>query len=176
MSEGDPESFARLVGKVRRLTHDTVAPARPRPPAVPRWRAEARDAARAPLLATAPADGAADTESADVYHRPGVQQGVLRRLRRGQFAVEDELDLHGLTVREAGIRLAAFLEHARGRRLTCVRIIHGKGMSSPGRTPVLKPQVARWLRDHDAVLAFAPAPARAGGSGATCALLRRRQA
>ena len=89
--------------------------------------------------------------------------------------MQDELDLHGLTVREAGLRLGDFLADARGRRLGCVRIIHGKGLSSPGRSPVLKPQVARWLRAHEGVLAFTPARREEGGDGALYVLLRSRR-
>lgn len=171
---GDDEiPFADLVGQVRRLAHDAVVPARSQPP--PRRRPAAT--AEAPLAAPAWREAHTDDHEIDPdgdYHRPGVQQGLLRKLRRGQFPLEDELDLHGLTLTQARARLAAFLARAGGQRLRCVRVIHGKGFSSPGMRPVLKPQVRYWLRQDERVLAYAAAPAHAGGGGALYVLLRAR--
>ena len=98
---------------------------------------------------------------------------VLRRLRRGQYRVEDEIDLHGLTVQEASEQLSAFLRAARARQLRCVRIIHGKGLRSGTRGPVLKNTVNALLRRCDPVLAFASARPVAGGTGAALVLLGR---
>lgn len=171
--DDDSESFARLVGKVRRLRHDGAPLERPRPPPVPRHSRGAQTADPPPdtLVATTRVTDEAPPSS---YQRSGVQRGVLRRLQRGQYPVEDELDLHGMTVRDAGQRLGAFLVAARRERACCVRIIHGKGLSSPGMQPVLKPQVQAWLCAHEAVLAYTPARDRDGGSGALYALLRSR--
>lgn len=109
-----------------------------------------------------------------LFLRPGLQNGLLRRLRRGHFRVQASLDLHGLTVPEAkeslGCFLAACLLH--GRR--CVRIIHGKGLSSPNHEPVLKRKVGGWLMQRDEVLAFAQARPTEGGAGAVVVLLVRR--
>ena len=170
------KSFGELVGKVRPLVHNTIEPQRARTPA--RRRPPEPDVLPATLTPTAPqllGSDSHDAAAASDYHRPGLQNSVLRKLRRGQYPVQDELDLHGLTVREAGVRLADFLKSARGQRLSCVRIIHGKGLSSPGKDPVLKPQVARWLRGHEGVLAFTPARRDDGGSGALYVLLRSRR-
>ena len=170
------KSFRELIGKVRPLVVDTIEPERPRPP--PRRRRVEYEAASLPLEPAAYQRLGSDSHDAAAgqdYHRPGLQNSVLRKLRRGQFPVQDELDLHGMTVREAGVRLSDFLLHARGLRLSCVRIIHGKGLSSPDKSPVLKPQVARWLRSHDGVLAVAPARIEDGGSGALYVLLRSRR-
>ena len=175
--DGEP-SFGELVGKVRRLHHDTVVHERPRPPARPRHvHAEGTSKALLPQRASdlAPQLGHDDGAEAPEFHRSGLQHSVLRKLRRGQYPVQDELDLHGLNVREAGQRLGVFLAYARGQYMGCVRIIPGKGLSSPGRAPVLKPQVARWLRDHPAVLAFTPARRDDGGDGAMYVLLRSRR-
>ncbi|MCZ6773391.1 MAG: Smr/MutS family protein [Proteobacteria bacterium] len=177
MAQDDSEldSFRKLVGKVRRLEHDTVAPDHPRPPPLPRH--SERDAT-AVIRDLDRGDfdwDAADSSEVTEFHRPGLQRSVLRKLRRGRYAVQAELDLHGLTVPEAKERLAAFLERARGQRFACVRIIHGKGLSSPGKNPVLKPKVGRWLRQHGGVLAFTSAPRNDGGSGALYVLLRRKQ-
>ncbi|MCP5201608.1 MAG: Smr/MutS family protein [Gammaproteobacteria bacterium] len=140
---GNGKRFADLVGKVRRLEHDTVEHARPRPPARRRRPPdhEPGDAGWSEL----PEDAA--TTTADEYQRPGIQHSMLRKLRRSQFPVEESLDLHGLRLEEARRELSRFLATAGGARLRCVRIVHGKGMSSPGLAPVLKPNVRHWLRE-----------------------------
>jgi len=107
------------------------------------------------------------------YRRPEVPEKVLRQLRRGEYRVEDALDLHGLTEAQAAVELARFLQQARERGLRCVRIIHGKGLRSGQRGPVLKHTVNTLLRRADAVLAFASARPAAGGTGATLVLLQR---
>ncbi|MGQ0658294.1 MAG: Smr/MutS family protein, partial [Chromatiales bacterium] len=108
-----------------------------------------------------------------LYFRPGVRHTVFRRLRRGQFAIEGELDLHGLTVAEAKETLLKFLHDARGAGRRCVRIVHGKGLRSRGQEPVLKGKVNHWLRQLDTVLAFCSTRAVDGGTGALYVLLRR---
>jgi DNA-nicking Smr family endonuclease len=107
------------------------------------------------------------------YARPGLQRTVMRRLRRGDYRIGAELDLHGMTADAARGELARFLREAIGRELRCVRIIHGKGLGSEGRGPVLKPRVARWLRQRDDVLAYCSARPADGGTGALYVLLRR---
>ena len=106
------------------------------------------------------------------FSRPGVQRQVLRDLRRGS-SVEDELDLHGLTVAQARPLLIAFLESSRQRQLRWVRIIHGKGMRSGTGEGVLKGLVASWLAQRRDVLAFREARADQGGGGAVNVLLAR---
>ncbi len=169
-SEDDHSTFAHLVGKVRRLRHDTVQLERPRPPARPR--PVEPEAGLPPLTPDMQRDDSSAAAPEGSFQRNGVQSSVLRKLRRGQYPVAAELDLHGLNLREAGVRLAHFIADARGRRFNCVRIIHGKGLSSPGLRAVLKPQVLRWLRHHEAVLAYTPAQDSDGGSGALYVLLR----
>ena len=107
------------------------------------------------------------------YRRAGVPETVLRRLRRGLYRIESEIDLHGLTVSQAALQLNAFLRAARARELRCLRVIHGKGLRSGNRGPVLKNSVNGLLRRCDAVLAFASARPVAGGTGATLVLLER---
>ncbi|HEY7930151.1 MAG TPA: Smr/MutS family protein [Steroidobacteraceae bacterium] len=107
------------------------------------------------------------------FRRNGVSELVLRRLRRGQYRIDDEIDLHGCTLAQALPQLQAFLADARSRRLLCVRIIHGKGLRSGNRGPVLKNSVNAQLRASEAVLAFASARPPAGGTGATLVLLAR---
>ncbi len=109
------------------------------------------------------------------FVRSGIQKSVLRKLRNGQIPSEDELDLHGCTVAEAERLLGAFLMSARAAgRQRAVRVIHGKGLGSPGRKSVLKEKVAEWLHRNEAVLACSPARETDGGSGAVHVLLRRR--
>jgi len=167
--------FRRHMGKVRSVEHDTVEPERPRNG--PRWRGSEPTITARNIDAghDASREQAGNSARAYEYFRPGLQRSVLRKLRRAQYPIGDELDLHGLTVRDAHQRLASFLVHARGERLTCVRIVTGKGLSSPGMDPVLKPKVAAWLREDDGVLAFTTARRNDGGSGALYVLLRSRR-
>ena len=106
------------------------------------------------------------------YLRAGLGRDVLRKLRRGHWVVQDALDLHGLNREEARLSLAQFLGACLRRGLRCVRIVHGKGLRSPGKEPVLKGKVQLWLARREEVLAFCEAPANQGGSGAMLVLLR----
>lgn len=108
------------------------------------------------------------------FARNGVGSQVLRKLRRGHWVVQDELDLHGLTSFEAREMLARFLSRCVRRGLRCIRIIHGKGLRSKNREPVLKGKLTGWLVPRDEVLAFAQAPAASGGAGALLVLLKAR--
>jgi len=116
-----------------------------------------------------------DVESGDElgYRRDGISESVLRRLRRGQYAIRDEIDLHGMTQDEARAALGAFLAEAMLHDRRCVRVIHGKGRGSGHRGPVLKSAVNRWLRRHAAVAAFCSARRNDGGTGALYVLLSR---
>ncbi|HEX4051716.1 MAG TPA: Smr/MutS family protein [Steroidobacteraceae bacterium] len=107
------------------------------------------------------------------FRRGGVSELVLRRLRRGQYRIDAELDLHGCTLAQALPRLQQFLREAHAGALTCVRIIHGKGLRSGQRGPVLKNAVNTQLRGAEGVLAFASARPPGGGTGATLVLLAR---
>jgi DNA-nicking Smr family endonuclease len=108
------------------------------------------------------------------FLRKGLGTDVLARLRRGQWSVQGELDLHRHTREEARDALAEFLNAARSYGWRCVRIVHGKGLSSPNREPILKGKVRLWLTQRDEVLAYCEAPHHAGGSGAVLVLLKGR--
>ena len=131
-----------------------------------------------PLIPTPPSGEAASTEEAAAggaalsFHRAGVRIQVMRRLRRGLYPIEDELDLHGLNQSVARDRLADFIARSRDSGRRCVRIIHGKGSRSGARGPVLKTAVNLWLRRHMDVMAFISARAIDGGTGAVYVLLR----
>jgi DNA-nicking Smr family endonuclease len=156
-----------------------VKPLRPRtvPPAPPKVRPRARftRADRAAVLQESLEAHSADPQLAGgeelVFHRPQIQAAVLRKLRRGQYRVERELDLHGLTGAEAKQVLRQFLIHALEAQVRCVRIIHGKGQHSGHRGPVLKNTVNALLRRTGSVLAFVSARAADGGTGAVYVLL-----
>jgi DNA-nicking Smr family endonuclease len=132
----------------------------------------------APALSGLPADEPASTadlvtgDEALSFQRGGVRTQVMRRLRRGLYPIDDELDLHGLSQTAARDQLADFIAHSRDRGCRCVRIIHGKGYRSGARGPVLKTAVNLWLRRHLDVMAFVSARAMDGGTGAMYVLLR----
>jgi len=107
-----------------------------------------------------------------VFLRDGLSNMVLRKLRRGHWVTQDQLDLHGLRSEEARRLLVAFLNEALDRGLRCVRIVHGKGLRSENRVPVLKRKVGNWLAQRDEVLAFVQARPEDGGSGAVVVLLK----
>jgi len=105
------------------------------------------------------------------FQRDTVGKRTMRQLARGKYAVQAELDLHGMTVDEARPRLADFIEYSARSGKTCVRVVHGKGLGSGARGPKLKPSVNRWLRKFDCVLAFVSTRQVDGGTGAVYVLL-----
>jgi len=114
----------------------------------------------------------AETEEEFFFQRPGVAPLTMKRLRRGYWATQAELDLHGMTSDEARACLIGFLDECKQLGLRCVRVIHGKGLSSRNREPVLKLKAASWLMQRDEVLAFCQARPVDGGSGAVIVLLK----
>jgi DNA-nicking Smr family endonuclease len=119
-----------------------------------------------------PSEQSAETGQESSYLRAGLGRDVLRKLRRGHWVVQDVVDLHGLNRQEARLSLAEFLRACLRRGLRCVRVVHGKGLRSPGKEPVLKGKVRVWLLKRDEVLAFCEAPENQGGSGALLVLLK----
>jgi DNA-nicking Smr family endonuclease len=132
----------------------------------------------APVDGGLPADEATSTAEivsggeALSFQRAGVRAQVMRRLRRGLYPIDDELDLHGLSQSAARNQLADFIARSRDRGCRCVRVIHGKGYRSGARGPVLKTAVNHRLRLHLDVMAFVSARAIDGGTGAMYVLLR----
>ena len=119
-------------------------------------------------------DGAAMSGEELWYAKAGVQHALMRKLRRGQFSARAELDLHGLRSEDARAVVAEFLHEASQRGYGCVRIIHGKGLGSGPRGPVIKQKLGGWLRQRMEVLAFCSARPVDGGSGALYVLLSKR--
>ena len=108
------------------------------------------------------------------YRREQIAPRVLKKLARGEYAAQEELDLHGLPARTAEALLREFLRDCRTHGVGCVRIVHGKGRNSEERLPVLKNLVDRVLRQRADVLAFHSPPAAQGGTGAVLVLLEKR--
>ncbi len=171
VSEDDAALFRSAVGDVRVIDDErTLAHRRG---ATPRARADSPNTEPQPEPG-GPIDSSvsADRDPGQLFVRPGLQHKHVRRLRQGRIAVEAETDLHGMRTREAQALLTAFLDECRDQGLRCVRVIHGKGRGSRGGHAVLKWEVDRWLRRHEAVMAFCSAQPRHGGTGALYVLLK----
>ncbi len=166
--------FRQAMSDVRRLTTDQSPLKLPQPKPEPRQ----TQADEAQVLQDMLSDefDPIDTTTGEelLFARPGIQKQVLRKLRQGKFAVEAELDLHGLRVEQARQVLTRFLGQSRDKGIRCIRIIHGKGLGSFQKQPVLKDKTNRWLQQRDEVLAFCSARPVDGGTGAVYVLLKRR--
>ena len=163
--------FREAVGKVEPVrSAKRVEPYRVLPPPVPAKRREDEHAVLAELARLA-FDDDAEIEDDASYLRPGLPRDILRKLRRTHWVIQDHLDLHGLGAEGAALEMASFLADCTRRGLRCVRIVHGKGLRSPGREPVLKRRVRKLLMRREEVLAFVEPRAREGGGGAVVVLL-----
>ena len=172
LSDADREMFRNAVGNVNPLSSNQADVSKPRPTPRPR-QTEADEQAVLEQMATAPF-AVEEVETGDElsYLRSGMQRNVLKKLKRGQYVVEKELDLHGLTVAEAKPVLHDFIQQCIAQGKRCVRIIHGKGHGSKNKQPILKNKVNTWLRLDDRVLAFCSARANDGGTGAIYVLMK----
>lgn len=171
MADGnDRELFRGFIGKVRRLSSDKVHLQKNKKPLpVARKRSAGLDASGTDVGLPDLAElSVADTLS---FVGAGLQKSVLRKLKRGFFGIDAELDLHGLTAHQAKRLLNGFLQRRSMSQLRCIYIIHGKGYRSPGQKPVLKNKLNLWLRQHPDVLAFCSASPANGGTGAVYVLL-----
>jgi DNA-nicking Smr family endonuclease len=166
--------FRRLMGDAKPLGKTATAPEQ-RPKVSPRARFARRDereALRESLEADIDETETGAGESLR-FQRPSVGRRTMRKLARGSFSVQDEIDLHGMTVPEAKNALLDFVERCELRGYTCVCIVHGKGLGSGHRGPILKGKVNKWLRQWDKVLAFVSTRQVDGGTGAVYVLLRK---
>lgn len=125
-----------------------------------------------PAVSEGFSDRYANDEAPTSFLRSGMNTMTLRKLRRGQWPVQDTIDLHGLTSDEARRLLAGFLHNALHNGVRCVSVIHGKGWRAEGGEGILKIRTRHWLTQHPQVLAFCEAPANAGGGGAVWVLLK----
>jgi DNA-nicking Smr family endonuclease len=166
--------FADTVGPVTRLRcHGRTSHALPRPAPEPLQRQLDEQAAlREAISDEVDIDSLLLTDDGLSFRREGVGLDVVTRLRRGHWSIQGQIDLHGLRRDEAREQLAGFMRDAARRGWRCLRVVHGKGLGSPGREPVLKVRVRRWLGQHAGVIAFTQARASEGGAGALIVLLR----
>jgi DNA-nicking Smr family endonuclease len=165
--------FERAVGAVKPLankerhTHAAQKPA----PIARQQQLDDQAVLKASLSDEFDATSLMDTDEALSYRRAGIGRDVTAKLRKGHWAVQAQLDLHGLRQDEAREALAAFIKEAHKHGQRCVRVVHGKGLGSPGKTPVLKGRVQSWLVQKNEVLAFVQARPAEGGAGALLVLL-----
>jgi DNA-nicking Smr family endonuclease len=166
--------FRRSIGDVKPLaTRDRIShsPAPP-PPVAHQRQADEAAALQESLSDEFSIETLLESDEALSYARPGIGSDVLRKLRRGHWVIQSQLDLHGMRTDEAREALGEFLREAGKRGLRCVRIVHGKGLGSINKKPVLKNKVRNWLVQKDEVIAFCQATAPEGGAGALIVLLR----
>jgi DNA-nicking Smr family endonuclease len=173
MTEEDKQAFREAMSDVRPLRPRELSPPAPKPTAEARFSRLEREEILRDSLADGIDPAELETGEEMVFRRPGIPEDIMRKLRRGQFAVESEIDLHGLGRHAAHDALRDFIGECVTRRMRCVRVIHGKGLRSGPRGPVIKHVVNRWLRRMDDVTAFATARPVDGGTGAVYVLLGR---
>jgi DNA-nicking Smr family endonuclease len=172
----DHAEFRAAVADVQPLRWNRVHHELPLPPAIPRQHLHDEAAAldeslRGPVLVDFYLEGGDEA----AWKRDSLPKAWLRDLRRGRWVTQDKLDLHGMNREEARVAVVEFLAECRDRSHRCVRIVHGKGLSSPGREPVLKKLVLGWLCQRSEVLAFCQARAAEGGAGAVVVLLAAKK-
>lgn len=173
-AEAERNLFQRAAGPVQRLpTHGRVHHV-PEPPApIPAQRQlDDRRVLHESISDEIDTSTLLETDEALSYRRHGIGIDVARKLRRGFWSIQSEIDLHGLRTDDAREALSRFLREAVRQGQRCVRVVHGKGLGSPGKTPVLKGKVHGWLVQKDEVLAFVQARGDEGGAGAVVVLLR----
>ncbi|MGQ0621177.1 MAG: Smr/MutS family protein [Panacagrimonas sp.] len=173
-SDRSGQDFRSAMAGVRRhAASDRVTRTSPPPSPSPRH-SLADEAAVLAELMDGPDPDSFESGDTLTYRAPGVQERVLRQLRRGSFRLEAELDLHGLNRNAARAEVAGFLTDCRNLDRRCVRIIHGKGNGSPNSGPVIKQSLDGWLRKFRDVMAFCSARPQDGGTGAIYVLLRNK--
>jgi DNA-nicking Smr family endonuclease len=173
-AQAEKNLFARAAGQVQPL----AVPARVRlvrelPPPLPvQLRLDEQRVLQEALSDEFDTSTLLDVDDAMSYRRPGVGTDVTRKLRRGDWSIQREIDLHGLRRDDAREALGEFIREAHRQGLRCLRVVHGKGLGSPGKTPVLKGKVQGWLVQKNEVMAFVQARASEGGAGALVVLLK----
>ncbi len=174
-NNGDDKTlFRKAMWDVKPLTTaDKIIHSRPKPQPFPRPQAPALPDIQDILSDSCLLEIAEDDEWS--FARPGLQRHMLRKLRRGHWHIQAELDLHGFNRKAAHRALIAFLDNSIQRGCRCVRVIHGRGLSSRNRRPILKILIGNWLVQRHDVLAFCQARLEHGGSGAVLILLRNSQ-
>ncbi|NTV86613.1 MAG: DNA mismatch repair protein MutS [Burkholderiaceae bacterium] len=172
--QAEKELFTRAVGAVKTLPDPRKAHLKPPPPAPVAFQQQLDDQAvlREALSDEFDVSTLLETDAQLSFRRPGIGPDVTRKLRRGEWSIQRELDLHGLRIDDAREALGGFIREAFRQGLRCVRVVHGKGLGSPGKAPVLKSRVQGWLIQKNEVLAFVQAKPAEGGAGALLVLLQ----
>ena len=165
--------FARAVGVVKPLAHTArhTPPPQPVPPVPVQRQKDEQAVLKDALSDEFDVSTLLDTDEALSFKRPGIGPDVVRKLRKGDWTIQREIDLHGLRTDEARLALTEFIRDCHRQGVRCVRVVHGKGLGSPGKTPVLKSKVHSWLVQKNQVLAFVQATPAQGGAGALVVLL-----
>ena len=173
-SQAQSNLFQAAIGAVQPLAQPQRAALQPAPPPPLPRQSEQDEAAALKQTMSDEMDIASllDTDEMLSFRRPGIGSDVTQKLRRGKWTIQQQIDLHGLRSDEAREALGSFVRDMHKKGLRCVRVIHGKGLGSPGKTPVLKDKVQRWLVQKDEVLAFVQAQPHQGGAGALLVLLK----
>jgi DNA-nicking Smr family endonuclease len=173
-AEAERNLFQRAAGPVQRLPAHGRVHHVPEPPApIPAQRQlDDQRVLHESISDEFDASTLLETDDALSFRRRGIGIDVARKLRRGHWSIQSEIDLHGLRTDDAREALSQFLREAMRQGLRCVRVVHGKGLGSPGKTPVLKGKVHGWLVQKNEVLAFVQARGDEGGAGAVVVLLK----
>lgn len=166
--------FQAAMGKVQLLPPTGLADLKPAPPApLPLQRElDAAAALQESLSDEVDVTTLLDTDEHLSFRRPGVGLDVAQKLRKGKWSIQRQIDLHGMRSDEARDALGSFIRESHKQGIRCVRVVHGKGLGSPGKTPVLKDKVHRWLVQKAEVVAFVQAQPAQGGAGALVVLLQ----
>ena len=166
--------FQRAVGAVQPLTPQprVLLTGEPAPPLAFQQKIDDDNVLRESLSDDFDVSTLLDTDDELSYRRTGIGTDVTQKLRKGHWSLQGQLDLHGMRSDKAREALGQFIRDAHKRGWRCVRVVHGKGLGSPGKTPVLKAKVQRWLVQKNEVLAFVQAKGPEGGAGALVVLLR----
>lgn len=171
--QDDMDAFRKAVEGVKPLVHNRADLNHPKPKAEAKQRI--LDEQRVLQESLESHIEEFDLEKGDelIYLRPGIQKSILRKLKKGQFTIQDEIDLHGSTKATAKHAIDQFILESRKSKAHCIKIIHGKGYGSPKGKPVLKNHLNKWLQQRDDVIAFCSAPLSDGGTGAVYVLLKK---
>ena len=176
VTDDDNEAFRKAMSDAKPLKADKRVPAtKPKPKPRARFRRADENAVLQESLEDDIDTLEHESGGALRFHRQHVGRRTMRKLTRGGFSVQDEIDLHGMTLAEAKPRLRDFIQYSADQDRLCVRVVHGKGYRSRNGEPVLKKKMAGWLQQRDEILGYCQAPQADGGSGAVLILLKSRR-
>ena len=166
------DSMAKLLGlEVTPLKQDKIAPYRKPTDPTPKQRQLDDLRAIEDLMQLHDESNGLESDDEVVFLRSGLSNRLLKKLRRGDYAIEDHLDLHGLVSDQAKQETHEFINECARDSVRAVCIVHGKGRHSSGRKPVIKNRLIGWLSNNPHVSAVISAPVNDGGTGAVYVLL-----